>query len=75
MTAFDPAKFNARLRELRDDGYLEEVMPGHYKLSLKGLAVLTACADRPQLKDQLVKPSLLFERIYTDAERARHSNS
>jgi hypothetical protein len=68
---FNPAKFNARLRELCDDGYIRFVSPGSYQVTFKGIAVLTACADRPQTKGRLTKPSLLLERMRTDAERAR----
>jgi hypothetical protein len=73
-TVFEPPyQFRTRWLELHRDGYLEFLSPGNWRLTPRGLAVLMACAKPPQIKTQLTKPSLLSERMRTDAERSRQT--
>jgi hypothetical protein len=68
-----PFKFRERWSELQADGYIQFIAPGDWRLTERGLVVLMACADRPQIKTQLTKTSLATERMRTDAERSRQT--
>ena len=61
-------KFHERWAQLKADGYIEFKAPGFWRLTERGLSVLMACADRPQIKAQLKKTALEDERV---AERPR----
>ena len=67
--AFDLNKYRARWLELARDGYIRFVAPGDWRVTERGMSVLMACADKPQSKTQLTKPSLAHERMH--AERSR----
>lgn len=70
MSALNPFKLAQRIDQLVNDGYA--IKDGSkLLLTSKGMSVLLACADRPLRQGRLRKPSLLFERMRTDADRAR----
>lgn len=62
-----------RLDQIIAAGFMVQVTPGYGNLKLtdKGMAVLLAEADSPVKADELVKPSLLFERQNTHISRVR----